>query len=120
VSVNGLSKFPVGTLFVSSYGVVLSVFVHIPKQTLRDSTQPERRKYEAVCAQYRGGKCSIFCGFILLLSSILFTFVFFVYFLICDFLGLFAIAAGEEYSPVPGAQSGGKRGDKAGLLASAW
>jgi hypothetical protein len=46
----------------------------------------------------------------------------FVYFLICVFFSdIFAIAAGaEEYSPVPGAQSGGKRGDKAGLLASAW
>jgi hypothetical protein len=75
-----------------------------------------------VCAQYRGGKCSIFCGFILLLSSILFTFVFIcLFFNLRVFFDIFAIAAGaEEYSPVPGAQSGGKRGDKAGLLAAAW
>jgi hypothetical protein len=56
------------------------------------------------------------------LSSILFTFVFIcLFFNLRVFFDIFAIAAGaEEYSPVPGAQSGGKRGDKAGLLAAAW
>jgi hypothetical protein len=75
-----------------------------------------------VCAQYRGGKCSFFVISAFLNFYFYSPFVFICSYLICElFLGLFAIAAGaEEYSPVPGAQSGGKRGDKAGLLASAW